>query len=399
MPRLRIRHETTYTYSEPVRFGPWRLLMRPLDTHATRLIEASLETPPGTLTWSYDAYGNCVCHLTPAGVSDQLSVVNNLLVDRYPSPLADVSIDKHPGSMAPIVYSMADRAILEPFLMPATDDQDSAYLDWLRSLVPATGEPAIEFLKRLNGAIHAQFQYATRDSPGTQSPAETLLLNAGTCRDFAWLMIESVRRLGFAARFATGYLFSPGATIRGAGATHAWCEVFLPDLGWTEFDPTNALVESASLIRVATTRTWQEADPMSGTTYGNANCVLGVAVDVDMLDAGARAVAELGGRRVRVGPSLQPEDRRRQMASPFGDGPRVMPVHGVEAIGCVMAEVVRVIATERVARGVREIEEVVWAPVPIGESAVIVVIVPVVVDASHGHVTMVISGVIGAARE
>jgi YD repeat-containing protein len=283
MPRLRIRHESTYTYSEPVRFGPWRLLMRPLDTHATRLIEASLETPPGEIKWSYDAYGNCVCHLMPGGVSNRLSVVNRLVVDRYPSPLAEVSVE-NPCSRAPIIYGLTDRTILEPFITPATDDRDANYLDWLRAQYPANDEPAIAFLTRLNGVIHDQFLYAPRDTPGTQGPAETLSLNSGTCRDFAWLMIESVRRLGFAARFATGYLYSPGAVIRGAGATHAWCEVFLPDIGWTEFDPTNALVESPSLIRVATTRTWSEADPMNGTIYGAAACDLRVSVDVDRLD-------------------------------------------------------------------------------------------------------------------
>ena len=97
-------------------------------------------------------------------------------------------------------------------------------------------------------------------------------------------MIESLRRLGFAARFATGYLYSPNASVRGAGATHAWCEVFLPDAGWMEFDPTNDLVESASLIRVAATRTWQEASPMTGVVYGNAASELRVSVDVDLLD-------------------------------------------------------------------------------------------------------------------
>jgi transglutaminase-like putative cysteine protease len=97
-------------------------------------------------------------------------------------------------------------------------------------------------------------------------------------------MIETVRRLGFAARFVTGYLYSPNLKVRGAGATHAWCEVFLPSLGWMEFDPTNALVESADLIRVATTRTWQEADPMSGSIAGEATCNLKVAVDVDRID-------------------------------------------------------------------------------------------------------------------
>jgi transglutaminase-like putative cysteine protease len=283
MPRLRIRHESTYAYSEPVRFGPWRLLMRPLDTHATRLIEAYLETSPSELKWSYDAYGNCVCHLTPTGVSDHLSVINNLLVDRYPSPLADVSID-NPGSRAPIVYSMADRVILEPFIVPATNDHQAPYLDWLRRQFPASDEPAIKLLKRLNRAIHDEIQYGMCDAPDVQSPAETLSFGFGNCRDFAWLMIESARRLGFAARFATGYLYSPGQTMRGAGATHAWCEVFLPDIGWTEFDPTNALVESSSLIRVATTRTWWEADPMSGVIYGNAASTLNVAVDVDLVN-------------------------------------------------------------------------------------------------------------------
>ncbi|HEX4184070.1 MAG TPA: transglutaminase family protein [Caulobacteraceae bacterium] len=285
MPRLRIRHETTYVYSEPVRFGAWRLMMRPLDTHAIRLIEASLETPPSQIKWAYDAYGNCVCHLTPTEPSDHLSVVNNLVVERYPAPLADVIVDD-PCSRAPIVYSMTDRAILEPFIAPATDDRDADYLDWLRAQGPAPDEPAIAVLRRLNRAIHDQFRYAARDALGTQSPAETLALGSGACRDFAWLMIESARRMGFAARFATGYLYSPGGSAQGSGATHAWCEVFLPDIGWTEFDPTNALIESSSLIRVATTRTFQEADPMSGVILGEAASTLSVSVSVDLLHAG-----------------------------------------------------------------------------------------------------------------
>jgi transglutaminase-like putative cysteine protease len=286
MARLRIRHESLYTYAEPVTFGEWRLLMRPLDTHATRLIEATLETPPSDVSWTYDAYGNCVCYLQPTAPADQLKVVNNLVVDRFPSPLANVQID-NPCSTGPIVYGLYDRAILEPFIAPASGDDDAAYRDWLRALRANGEEPALTFLQRMNRAIHDQFQYCARNEPGTQSPGETVLRNSGTCRDFAWLMIESVRRLGYAARFATGYLYSPGVTVRGAGATHAWCEIFLPRLGWTEFDPTNALVESASLIRVATTRTWQESDPMNGSVLGNPPAQLTVAVDVDLIEDSA----------------------------------------------------------------------------------------------------------------
>lgn len=290
MQRLRIRHESLYTFPHPVRFGVWRLLMRPLDTHATRLIDASLETPPSRITWFYDAYGNCVCHLKPDYEADHLLVVNNLLVERYPSPLANVTID-NPCSAWPVVYSLTDRIILAPFIAPAADDESVSYRAWLRSISPLSDEPALSFLRRMTVSIHDQFRYGVREEAGTQSPGQTVAGGTGTCRDFAWLMIESVRRLGFAARFATGYLHSPGATVRGAGATHAWCEVFLPDLGWTEFDPTNALVESPSLIRVAATRTWQEADPMNGTVFGEAKGELKVAVDVDMVRDGARALA------------------------------------------------------------------------------------------------------------
>jgi transglutaminase-like putative cysteine protease len=283
MTRLRIRHESLYSYPYPVVFGRWRLLMRPLDTHATRLIEATLETPPADILWSYDAYGNCVCYLQPDAPSDHLKVVNNLVVDRFPSPLANVRID-NPCSTGPIVYGLYDRAILEPFIAPASNDDDGNYREWLRSLDFGRDEPAFQFLRRMNRAIHQQFGYGARDQPGTQRPGETVGLGAGTCRDFAWLMIESARRLGFAARFATGYLYSPGVTVRGAGATHAWCEIFLPGIGWTEFDPTNDLVESSSLIRVATTRTWQESDPMNGSIVGETAGELSVAVDVDLID-------------------------------------------------------------------------------------------------------------------
>ena len=111
-----------------------------------------------------------------------------------------------------------------------------------------------------------------------------MTMGSGTCRDFAWLMVEALRRLGYAARFVTGYLYSPReavAGVRGAGATHAWCEVFLPELGWTEFDPTNGLAESPDLIPVAVTRTPAEAAPISGAIYGDGgHSELTVHVDV-----------------------------------------------------------------------------------------------------------------------
>ena len=282
MTRLRIRHETIYDYGAPVTFGAWRLLLRPADTHSERVIEASFElSPTGATRWTYDAYGNSVCHFTPNGPGAQLRVVNHLLIDRYPAPLSPLSMDD-PRSLSPVIYDAAARIVLAPFMAPASDDIDAAYHAWLRAHTNEPGEPALDYLMRLNLAIQQGFSYATRDEFGTQSPAQTIALGAGTCRDLAWLMIESLRRFGFAARFVTGYLYNGGSGAVGAGATHAWCDVFVPDLGWIEYDPTNGLVESQDLIRVAHTRTPEEASPVSGAVVGDPWGTLIVNVSVEL---------------------------------------------------------------------------------------------------------------------
>ncbi|MFN3513335.1 MAG: transglutaminase N-terminal domain-containing protein [Phenylobacterium sp.] len=291
MTRLSIRHETRYDYERPVEFGPHRLLVRPRDSHAIRIVQASLTfSPPGETRWIYDALGNCVCILSPQGSSDSLSIVSELTIERYPAPLSPLRVED-PHTAVPIVYEKSDRAVLAPFIEPISEDPDGVLLAWLRDEAGRTDEPVLDFLLRFNSKIHDAFDYNPRVEEGTQDPALTVATGCGTCRDFAWLMVEGLRRLGYAARFVTGYLHSPAAgAVRGAGATHAWCEVFLPDLGWTEFDPTNGLAESADLIPVAVSRTPEEASPISGAILGDPGHVrLSVHVDVRPADPLAAA--------------------------------------------------------------------------------------------------------------
>ncbi|WP_372784887.1 transglutaminase N-terminal domain-containing protein [Phenylobacterium sp.] len=284
MARLCIRHETLYTYERPVRFAAHRLLVRPRDSHATRVVDAHLTlSPPGETRWLYDAMGNSVCIFAPGGEGRSLSIVSDLTIERFPAPLLRRDI-ADPQTVTPIVYAASDRAVLAPFIDPVSEDTDGHLLAWLRDKIGSPREPALDFLLRLNRTIRADFEYLARDLGAAQEPSHTVSVGSGTCRDFAWLMVEALRRLGYAARFVTGYLYSPATAsgaVRGAGATHAWCEVFLPELGWTEFDPTNALAESPDLIPVAMTRTPAEAAPVSGAIYGDGgDSELTVHVDV-----------------------------------------------------------------------------------------------------------------------
>jgi len=98
-------------------------------------------------------------------------------------------------------------------------------------------------------------------------------------------MIESLRRLGFASRFVSGYLYDSSldggeAGMLGSGATHAWVEVFLPGAGWAHYDPTNRIDAGFDLIPVAIARHPGQAIPLAGSWSGKAQDYLGMSVNV-----------------------------------------------------------------------------------------------------------------------
>jgi transglutaminase-like putative cysteine protease len=134
-------------------------------------------------------------------------------------------------------------------------------------------------------AIRQSFSYARRVERGTQTPVQTLQKRQGTCRDFALLMMEAARSLGFAARFVTGYIYVPdrdSSTTLGGGSTHAWCQVYLPGAGWVEFDPTNGIVGNQDLIRVGVARDPVQAIPLWGSYDGDAGDFGDMTVQVNV---------------------------------------------------------------------------------------------------------------------
>src|ERR1700690_3720993 len=130
------------------------------------------------------------------------------------------------------------------------------------------------------------FTYRKRHEHGTQHPLDTLQTGSGTCRDYALLMIEALRRLGIAARFVSGYLFVPSdGGYLGGGSTHAWVQVYLPSAGWIEFDPTNGIIGTRDLVRVAVARDPRQAIPLHGTYVGPADAFIGMNVSINVVSA------------------------------------------------------------------------------------------------------------------
>ena len=291
---FRIRHLTEYNYDQDVRFGPHRLLLRPRDGHDLRVLETSLAiAPTAKLRWHFGTFGHSVAMAEFTRPASTLSIESILLLRRYPMSVEGF-VQEDLGGPYPIRYSADDQFDLSPMMRMGNTDQFGIVQSWMDSVLPMHFNSAFTFLRTLSDVINTSFLYSARDELGTQSAATTIERGTGTCRDYAYLFIEAARARGFAARFVTGYLYdaaTDGAIgLIGGGATHAWAEAFIPNVGWIEFDPTNRIVGGASLIRVAATRSPEQASPISGSFNSEGGRFVGMNVEISVEEIFDKAV-------------------------------------------------------------------------------------------------------------
>jgi transglutaminase-like putative cysteine protease len=282
-----VRHVTKYQYKRPVRLGEHRLMFRPRDSFDQRLLhsELTISPEPARVRWIHDVFGNCVTLFDFDTSSAYIDVESVIRLDHAPENAPDFQIEEH-AKLHPFKYADEQLPDLSSCMQRQCLDPDDRVKQWLRGFLNMRRkQPTGRLLMTLNEAIADGFSYVRRIAAGTQSPVETLKSRSGTCRDFALLMMEAARSMGFAARFVTGYIYVPsrdGLGWLGGGSSHAWCQIYLPGSGWVEFDPTNGIVGNRDLIRVAVARNPDQAIPLSGVYYGDREDELGMEVEVNV---------------------------------------------------------------------------------------------------------------------
>ena len=261
-------------------------MVRPRESYDQHLIDAKLTiTPePSDVRWLQDVFGNSVAIATFDKRAKDLVIDSQVRLDHNPAELQDVDIERY-ARLYPFTYSSEEMPDLLRSIERQHHDPLREIDTWARRFVGTGGQTdTLAMLSEMTAAIKREFTYVQRPEKGTQSPIETLARRKGTCRDYAMLMIEAVRALGFAARFISGYVYSPTRREQrtGGGNTHAWVRVYLPGSGWVEFDPTNGIVGNRGLIRVAVARDIYQAVPVSGTWSGFPGSFLDMSVSVDI---------------------------------------------------------------------------------------------------------------------
>jgi len=277
--KLRIRHRTAYRYARPVRFLDHHLLVTPRSSHDVTTISSVVTiNPAAELIWSEDAVGNTAALALIADAAQTLTILaeHEVLHTAEPYPIfrLDPAIYRHPFAYPPADLALFGAGLLD---LGAEDSVPAAWLSSFRATAP---NDTLMLLNALNEAIGIAIAYRTREEEGTQSPSLTLALRSGSCRDLAALFLWAARQLGFAARAASGYLFDPGSVAGDVGATHAWCEVFLPGAGWIAFDPTQRRMGHAGLIATAVGVTSEAVLPVKGGFVGDAADFIGMEASV-----------------------------------------------------------------------------------------------------------------------
>ncbi len=272
-----IEHRTTYRFDRAVQIHPHVLRLRPAPHCRTPILAYSLRVTPSEhfVNWQQDPFGNFMARLVFPEPATTLDITVDLIADLTVINPFDFFVEES-AKAYPFVYEQQLALDLEPYLRPAQSIGPRLKQWLLGNGAPTEPTPIADFLVGLNQRLYQDIEYSIRMEPGVQTPDETLARGIGSCRDTGWLLVEALRHLGLAARFASGYLVqltSDQPSLSGADGPqadftdlHAWAEVYIPGAGWIGLDPTSGLFAGEGHIPLACTPHPSTAAPISGST-------------------------------------------------------------------------------------------------------------------------------------
>jgi transglutaminase-like putative cysteine protease/predicted glutamine amidotransferase len=285
-----IVHRTIYKYERPVERSTHVLRLSPIHDRlqAVHRHELTISVPHQARDYE-DVFGNRVRRIeidSPFSemVIESRSVIEVLDVD----PLGFGPL--HVSSMIPLVWMPWQRQVLDPFLLPPElpETELAELAEYAMSFVKRSDNDLLATLLDINDTIHREFAYQQGTTNVLTSAFDVYVNRRGVCQDFTNLFICLARLLGVPARYVCGYIYTGPKSAelephqRQGEASHAWVQLYLPQVGWKGFDPTNGVLTQTDHVRIAVGRNYRDATPTSGTIFvGGGGETLAVEVSVE----------------------------------------------------------------------------------------------------------------------
>lgn len=288
--RYRVTHRTVYRYDRPVERSTHLFRLSPIVDRLQHVEKHALTISVPGETYDFDdAFGNR-CRRVTFGQPWRELVVEAESIVRVEDDRTWRQRPHHMRAQVPHVWLPWQSQALQPFL-PPTELHETELLElreYADGFVRRSGGDLIETLVAINATIFQEYAYVPGSTNLATTPFDVYANRRGVCQDFANLFICLARLLGVPARYACGYVWvGPQDPSRAAmaQASHAWAEVYLPDVGWKGFDPTNGTQVRTEHIRVAVGRHYRDTAPTAGTLFlGGGRETLEVSVHTTRLD-------------------------------------------------------------------------------------------------------------------
>jgi transglutaminase-like putative cysteine protease len=265
--RLEISHVTRYAYDREVQLLPHLLYVRPRENPLLHVDRFSFEfQPDARVDWMRDDFDNLPASAHFATPASMLDIRTACTVTTADVPPFDFLVRDY-ATTFPFTYEPLHRFNLSIYLLPPGTETQAAVRNWLEARFTCRPRETVAWLFALNQTIHHGLVYQRRDEPGIQSSLTTIARGSGACRDIAVLLVETVRTLGLAARFVSGYVYDPAVSDQPGAAMHAWAEVFLPGAGWIGVDPTRGIFCQNAYVPVAHAVVAESVNPIQGSFF------------------------------------------------------------------------------------------------------------------------------------
>ncbi len=286
--RYSVLHRTAYRYTQPVEHSTHLFRLEPVhDKLQSVIAHECTVSVPGQERAYQDVFGNQVRRVTLDTPFHELIIEARSIVSVLDTdPLAFRPLRER--TKIPLTWMPWQWHMLQPFLLPPElpESELRELLEYAMSFVERNDYDLLDTLLDLNDSIFHEYQYKSGSTTISTTPFEVYSNRYGVCQDFSNLFICLSRLLGVPARYVCGYVYTGPAhpNQRQSDASHAWLQVYLPEVGWRGFDPTNGTLTQTDHIRVAVGRSYVDATPTSGTIYvGGGGETLDVAVRVERL--------------------------------------------------------------------------------------------------------------------
>ena len=269
--RIRVRHETSYGFSEPVHLERHEVRLRPRADPSIRIERFSIAiAPEATLRWHLDPVGNAVAMCDFERPTSALRLEVEADVETTARDPFDFLLDAHAIEL-PVRVDREDAAMLAPYRTRRRSPEDPVGALAARVLA-ANGPGTVAVVAALCREVHGLVRSQRRQEGPARAPRRTLASGEGACRDIAVLLADALRAIGLAARFTSGWLAAPDAPAE--PDLHAWSEVYLPGAGWRGFDASRGLAVDDQYVPLAASARPEGAAPVSGTFRGGAKAKL-----------------------------------------------------------------------------------------------------------------------------